>query len=853
MKLMRYPTFALALAFCAATGLQAQWIQNSDVGPYEYTNPANWQDGQINNLFTTQPVSGLEITFNTDYALFGTLTMAWTGSPNVTFRSDSESPRTIYLNGGFVKTNNQGGTITIGTVTHPLILDLNGATRQLGGQSQLGTADGTCNIYAQIVDSSGGVNGVNLSGSRIYTFLRNDNNSFVGPVRFVNLRGGGFTSISNIGEGPSAMGAPTDETNGTITLVDNSSTGRLEYNGTGGHSTDRPFVWNMTGNLYSFQNRGAGPITFTGPWTLPNKFFNIIAVSNHIHHAGYLKGVGTTNHLVFRSLPFSDANFNTNRIVLTGLANDFPSMELTNVVVAYNNIADPGVPCALGTGGTIIHRGNEGTSAAQNRSGQGATLQYFGPSASFTRTVQFAGTGRNWGLDNATNTTLTFTTDFDGASTGSGTAARYLHFGVHQQGIIEVEGVIPNVAPTLNTTVVLGNAVGITLFSGGRVRLLNPTNTFSGGIQVKYGRFAEAATLADTGTESSIGTGTSAPSGWTGITLGSTDSQRGGTLAYIGTTDAVCNRQVTILGSAQGGAFGAILNNSPNHSSLHLSDLGSWSLHSGMSNCAVNLGGTALATNILDATLPNTTLGNLNLNVNGSIWKLTATHSYLGWTRVTNATLLVEGSIGPAEDVTVLKDGVLGGNGTIYNDVTIEPDGTLSPGTSIGKLTIAGNLSSQGTMLMEVDKAASTNDQVVGVGTVVYGGKLQVAFEPGSLAAGDSFKLFDAVTYLGAFNEIEPATPGSGLQWDPSDLATTGTLRVATGTTESPKLTIGFDGSNLTVSWPAEYSGYRLEGQTNALNVGLSTNWVPVPDTGNPAVIPVNPANGAVFYRLVNP
>jgi hypothetical protein len=382
---------------------------------------------------------------------------------------------------------------------------------------------------------------------------------------------------------------------------------------------------------------------------------------------------------------------------------------------------------------------------------------------------------------------------------------------------------------------------------------LNPANTFSGGIQVKYGRVAEVATLADAGTESSIGTGTLTPSGWTAINLGSTDSQRGGTLAYIGTTDAVCNRQVTVLGSAQGGAFGTIVNNSPNNSSLHLSDLGSWSLHASMSNCTVNLGGSALATNILDATLPNTSLGNLNLNVNGSIWKLTAAHYYLGWTRVTNATLLVEGSIGPAEDVTVLSNGVLGGNGTIYNNVTIEPEGTLSPGTSIGTLTINGNLSSQGALLMEVDKAAGTNDQVVGVGTLVYGGKLLVSFQPGSLAVGDSFKLFDAVQYLGAFEDIEPALPGPGLQWDTSDLPTTGTLRVAAGDAEPPKLTIGFDGSNLTVSWPPEYSGYRLEGQTNALNVGLSTNWGPVLDAGNPAVLPVNPANGAVFYRLVNP
>lgn len=849
MKSLRLPVFRLCILAPAlvAPSLQAQWTQNSDVGPYEYTSPANWQDGNINNLFTDPPVTNLNITFNTDFALTSTLTMAWSGTPGITFRSDSATPRTLTLNGGFVKTNNQGGTTTIGTPSHPLILDLNGATRQLGGQSQLGTADGVCDIHAQIIDSSGGTNGVNLSGSRIYTFLRNDNNSFIGPVRFVALRGGGFTSIKNIGEGPSAMGAPTDSVNGTITLVDNTSTGRLEYNGPGGHSTDRPIVWNLTGNLFSFQNRGSGPITFTGPWTLPNRTFAINAASNHIHLDGYLKTTGTTNVLVLRG------EVNTNRIVLTGLTNDFPILELTNVIVAFNNIADPGEPCALGTNGTIIHRGNHGTSSAQNRSGRGASLQYFGPSANFNRVVELAGTGYNWGLDNATNSTLRFATDLVGASTGGGFTARYIHLGVHQQGTLEFEGVIPNVSGAIDTTVTIANAAGTTIFNGGTVKLLNPANTFSGGVQIKYARTLQVTKLADTGEVSSVGTGTYMPSGLTALTFGSTDSGRHpNTLAYIGTTDAACNRPITVLGSSGGGGL-ALLNNSPNHSALHFSDNGAWTMGGTLSNCFATLGGTALATNVLDTQIPNAVLGNLNLTVSGSIWKLTAANAYLGWTRVTNGTLLVEGSLGPGEDVTVFKNGVLGGSGTINNPVTIEPEGTLSPGMSIGTLTVNGNLTNRGTLLMEVDKTAGTKDQVVGLGTLVYGGKLQVSFAPGSLSVGDSFKLFDAVEYQGAFDSIEPATPGAGLQWDTAQLATTGTLGVETGPAEPPTLSVLWNGASLTLSWPGEYTGYRLEAQTNSAAVGLSTNWAPVTGAGNPAVLPVDPANGAVFFRLVNP
>ena len=59
----------------------------------------------------------------------------------------------------------------------------------------------------------------------------------------------------------------------------------------------------------------------------------------------------------------------------------------------------------------------------------------------------------------------------------------------------------------------------------------------------------------------------------------------------------------------------------------------------------------------------------------------------------------------------------------------------------------------------------------------------------------------------------------------------------------------------MTLSWPADHLGWLLQSQTNALNVGLGTNWVDVP--GSDALISTNlplvPANPAVFYRLRHP
>jgi fibronectin type 3 domain-containing protein len=59
----------------------------------------------------------------------------------------------------------------------------------------------------------------------------------------------------------------------------------------------------------------------------------------------------------------------------------------------------------------------------------------------------------------------------------------------------------------------------------------------------------------------------------------------------------------------------------------------------------------------------------------------------------------------------------------------------------------------------------------------------------------------------------------------------------------------------LSIAWPVDHTGWQLQSQTNSLAVGLSTNWVNV--TGsvqtNLVAMPVNPANGAVFFRLVRP
>jgi hypothetical protein len=68
-------------------------------------------------------------------------------------------------------------------------------------------------------------------------------------------------------------------------------------------------------------------------------------------------------------------------------------------------------------------------------------------------------------------------------------------------------------------------------------------------------------------------------------------------------------------------------------------------------------------------------------------------------------------------------------------------------------------------------------------------------------------------------------------------------------------ITAVVSGNVLMLSWPPDYLGWRLLVQTNTARTGLSTNWVALP--GSELVtstnLTVNPANGAVFYRLAYP
>jgi autotransporter-associated beta strand protein len=254
--------------------------------------------------------------------------------------------------------------------------------------------------------------------------------------------------------------------------------------------------------------------------------------------------------------------------------------------------------------------------------------------------------------------------------------------------------------------------------------------------------------------------------------------------------------------------------------------------------------------------------GSMVLNVlkrGAGTWTLGGANTYSGTTTVSNGTLLINGTIS-GTNVSVSTGGTLGGNGgTIAGPVSVAAGGTLVPGgTGAGVLTISNSLTlaSGSFTSVKINKAAATEDKIAGVSALTYGGTLVVSNLFGTLTTSDSFKLFTASNYAGAFSSVTPA-PGAGLAWSASTLATDGTLRITTGgnapTNGTPIVWSVVDGNTLQMSWPATTPAWVLEAQTNSVHTGLGTNWVRVSTSTTTNIVPIVPSNGSVFFRLVSP
>jgi autotransporter-associated beta strand protein len=231
-----------------------------------------------------------------------------------------------------------------------------------------------------------------------------------------------------------------------------------------------------------------------------------------------------------------------------------------------------------------------------------------------------------------------------------------------------------------------------------------------------------------------------------------------------------------------------------------------------------------------DATFAGNINGNSVTKIGTGTWTLTGTNNYSGTTTVSAGTLRLgnPNALGTGSGaVTVAATATLAGNGIIGGTATI--NGRLDPGSSFGTLIFSNSLTLTATSstLMEISKSPLNNDLAKVTGTLTCGGTLIVTNLAGTLASGDSFKLFGATTYAGSFSSFNLPSLTSGLAWDTSALNTSGILSVIAVQTGPPSgaptnlVAVAAGSSRINLTWgdnSTNETSFLIESSTNNID-----------------------------------
>ncbi len=363
------------------------------------------------------------------------------------------------------------------------------------------------------------------------------------------------------------------------------------------------------------------------------------------------------------------------------------------------------------------------------------------------------------------------------------------------------------------------NNLNLTLYDG--TVQLGSVNTYAGKTTINQD-ILEVQKLANTGSASSLGTGNfDTPSSTIDLAAGvgaSAGSTVTATLRYTGATDSVTNRVVNIAAS------GTVTNTTFVNGIIENTGTGTVKFTTAFTTTGTNtaqrtltLSGTNTGDNSIagmgNATTAPSAPGVKLAKIGTGTWILTGPSTYTGGTTVTAGTLLVgnstmTGSATGTGAVTVSANATLGGNGRIAaaadKSITIT-GGTLSVGipsaASAGILQIVtsgtGTLSldQNSTLILDLFSGVGQNNTLIasaadilavtGTFTLGTGTTLKVS-NPNTLTgftSNDQWKLFDwtglSSPVTGTFASFDLPTLDSSLQWDLSQIYTTGVLLIA--------------------------------------------------------------------------
>ncbi len=221
---------------------------------------------------------------------------------------------------------------------------------------------------------------------------------------------------------------------------------------------------------------------------------------------------------------------------------------------------------------------------------------------------------------------------------------------------------------------------------------------------------------------------------------------------------------------------------------------------------------------------------------------------------------------GTTQTIAALAD--LGGNGGVVANNASAPAtlviNTTTANTFSGQIqdvstASAINLAKSGAGTQTLNGANSYHgNTTVTAGTLAFGQPTLPTNATVAVSSGAVLSLNFAGTNLIAGLVLNGASQSPGVYNAATSapfISGTGSLLIGAPVATNPTdISYSIGGGNLTLSWPADHTGWRLEAQTNSLATGLSTNWFTLSGSAmtNQVFIPIT-TNGSVFFRLAYP
>lgn len=248
----------------------------------------------------------------------------------------------------------------------------------------------------------------------------------------------------------------------------------------------------------------------------------------------------------------------------------------------------------------------------------------------------------------------------------------------------------------------------------------------------------------------------------------------------------------------------------------------------------------------------------------GGVQTLLATNSYGGTTTISSGTLALSG-LGalPATPNILLAGGAALDVSGLTSPFSLASGQTLTGSGGPGTGTLKGNVNlAAGSLVLNYTNGTPKLNVINGA--LNFNNNAVTVTVSGTQLPGGYFKLIS----VGAGGSITGTLPasvtvnGAGTTGTNNALVVTNSALyllvtpITTIATYSTNLTATVSGGSLEITWPATHTGWYLQAQTNTLGVGLTANgWGTLSNTAavNGYTNVIDPANGAVFFRLAKP